>query len=144
MELWAIWLIIGCVLLVAEMLTLTFYMLWLGVGALIAFAIALIFPDSFLLQVLFGCIAALLLTIFSKPLTRRIRKAEGFKDAIDDLVGKQGIVVQEISEGKYGVVKVGNETWSAFSNEHLFINDSVIVVSRGNTTLEVQKWGGVI
>ncbi|RAV12204.1 NfeD family protein [Paenibacillus contaminans] len=143
MALWAIWLIIAGVLLIVEMMTLTFYLLWLGIGAIVAAVVALIAPDAFVVQMLAGCAAALVLTVFTKPLTRRFRAARGFKDAVDDLVGKQGIVVEDIEQGKPGIVKIGGDMWSAVSNESLQKGDSVIVVSRGSAVLEVNKWGGI-
>jgi inner membrane protein len=142
MEWWAIWLIVAGVLFIAEMLTLTFYLLWLGVGALIAVAVALISPDGFYVQALAGGIAALALTVFTKPLTRRFRQSRGYRDAIEELVGKQGIVVESISPGSPGIVKVGSESWSATSIDFLLKDDQVRVISRGTTVLEVQKWGG--
>lgn len=143
MEWWGIWLIVCGVLLVAEMLTLTFYLLWIGVGAAAAALVAAIAPGAFVLQVLAGCFVAVLLTLFTKPLTRRLRASRGYRDAIDDLIGRRGIVLEEIDEGKNGIVKIGNETWSAQSNERLRKNDEVIVVGRGSAILEVQKWGGI-
>jgi membrane protein implicated in regulation of membrane protease activity len=143
MEWWAIWLIIGGVLLIAEMLTLTFYLLWLGVGAVISAAVALLMPDWFAIQALSGGVAALVLTAFTKPLTRRFRESRGYRDAINELVGKQGIVIEVIAPDKPGIVKVGNETWSAISIEILQKDDKVRVISRGTTVLVVQKWGGL-
>jgi membrane protein implicated in regulation of membrane protease activity len=143
MEWWVIWLIIGGVLLIAEMLTLTFYLLWLGLGAVISAAVALLAPDWFSFQALSGGVTALLLTIFTKPLTRNLRESRGYRDAIYDLVGKQGIVLEAIAPDKPGIVKVGNETWSAISIEILQMDDKVRVISRGTTVLEVQKWGGL-
>jgi membrane protein implicated in regulation of membrane protease activity len=143
LEWWGIWLIVCGVLLVAEMLTLTFYLLWIGVGAAAAALVAAIAPGAFVLQVLAGCFVAVLLTLFTKPLTRRLRASRGYRDAIDDLIGRRGIVLEEIDEGKNGIVKIGNETWSAQSNERLRKNDEVIVVGRGSAILEVQKWGGI-
>ncbi|MGF7049547.1 membrane protein implicated in regulation of membrane protease activity [Paenibacillus sp. DS2015] len=143
MELWAIWLIIGLVLFIVEMLTLTFYLLWLGVGAFVAAVVAFLVPDLLLIQTLSGCAVAILLTLFTKPLTQQIRNSRGFKDVIDELVGKQGLVIEEIPEGKYGIVKIGNETWTASSHEFLPLGQMVIVTHRGNTIIEVQKWGGV-
>lgn len=143
MELWSIWLIIGGILLVVEMLTFTFYLLWLGLGAVVAAAVAWIAPDAFVLQILAGCLTALILTFFTKPLTQRFRTSRGFKDVIDEMIGKQGIVLETIEPGKHGIVKVGNETWSASSNEQLLKDEIVIVVERGNTIIEVQKWGGI-
>ncbi|MCD9026566.1 NfeD family protein [Cohnella silvisoli] len=142
MEWWAIWLIVGGVLLIAEMLTLTFYLLWLGVGAVIAAAVALFVPEWYTAQALSGGLAALVLTVFTKPLTRRFRESRGYRDVIQELVGKQGVVVEPIAPGRPGIVKVGNELWSATSIEVLRESDCIRVISRGTTVLEVQKWGG--
>lgn len=143
MALWLIWLILGGLLLVAEMLTLTFYLLWFGVGAFVAAAIAGLTPGSLAVQIVAGCLTVIGLTVFTKPLTRRFRASRGFQDAVDTLVGKQGVVVEAIVQGKPGIVKVGNETWSATSSETLQQGDVVIVVNRGSAVLEVHKWGGV-
>lgn len=137
-----IWLIIAGILIVVEMLSLTFYLLWLAIGAVIAAVIDLISPGAILLEVVIGCASALILTVFTKPLTRRFQSSRGFKDAVDELVGKQGIVLEDIAAGAHGIVKVGNETWSAVSEEPLNKGDSVVVVSRGSAVLQVTKWGG--
>lgn len=144
MELWAIWLILAGVLLVIEMMTLTFYLLWFAIGAVVAAAVALFVSDSFVWQVLPGCVVVLILTAFTKPITRYFRSSKGFKDAVDELVGKQGVVVEPIEEGKPGVVKVGSETWSAVSvmNEPLAQGDIVVVIERGSAMLRVNKWRG--
>lgn len=143
MEWWAIWLIVAGVLLIVEMLTLTFYLLWLGLGALVAVLTALLFPDSFIVQALAGAIAAVVLTVFTKQLTRRFRESRGYRDAVNELVGKQGIVLEDIAPDRPGIVKVGSETWSATSVEVLKKDEAIIVVNRGTTVLEVHKWGGV-
>jgi len=140
MDWWAIWLIVGGVLLIFEMLTLTFYLLWLAIGAGVAALVALFVPDSFVWQALAGGAAALLLTAFTKPLTRRFKQSKGFKDVIDELVGKPGIVLEDIAAGEAGIVKVGNETWSAISAVPLRKDAKVKVVKRGTTVLEVEKW----
>lgn len=142
MELWLIWLIVAGVLIVVEMLTLTFYLLWLGLGALAAAIVDVIIPGALLLEVIIGCAVALLLTVFTKPITRRIRKARGFTDAVDELVGLQGTVLEDISADQPGIVKVGSETWSAKANESIKKGESVIVVSRGSAFLQVSKWRG--
>jgi membrane protein implicated in regulation of membrane protease activity len=124
------------------MLTLTFYLLWLAIGAGAAGVVALILPGSFTVQGLTGAIIALLLTLFTKRLTRVIRKSKGYRDPIDDLIGMQGIVQEDVEEGKPGIVKVGGETWSAVSTQTLRKGEAVSVVNRGTTMLEVEKKGG--
>ena len=48
------------------MLSITFYMLWLGIGAVVGGLIALFAPDALLLQVTVGAIVSLTLTFFTK------------------------------------------------------------------------------
>ncbi|WP_438434533.1 NfeD family protein [Gorillibacterium sp. sgz500922] len=140
---WIIWLVIAAILLVAEVFTLTFYLLWLGIGALVGGLISLVLPDAYLLQVVVGGLTALALTAFTKPLTKKLRASRGFRDAIDDLIGKQGVVLEGPGENGLGIVRIGNETWSARSEGPLVPGDPVIVVHRGSTVVEVQKWEGV-
>lgn len=61
---WVIWFIIAGILFIAEMLSITFYMLWLGIGAVVGGLIALFAPDALLLQVTVGAIVSLTLTFF--------------------------------------------------------------------------------
>ncbi len=142
MDLWLIWLIVAGLLVLAEMLTLTFYLLWLGIGALAAMIVDFIIPGAWVAEVVAGCVVALLLTVFTKPLTRRLVKARGFKDAVDELVGKEGTVIEEIGAGQRGIVKVGGELWSAESEEILRKGETVVVVERGSALLQVAKRGG--
>lgn len=139
MAFWAIWLVIGVLLIIAEMATLTFYLLWLGLGALAATLVALAMPDSLILQVLVGVAVALVLTLFTKPLTRRVRRSKGFTDVIYQLVGQEGLVIADIPLEGLGIVKVGNETWSAQSEVPLIKGTPIIVVQSYNTILQVQK-----
>lgn len=137
MEWWGIWLIIAGILLVIEMLTLTFYLLWVGLGAIAAAIVDLLFRAPLWAELLVGCMVVLILTLFTKPLTRRFRRSRGYQDAVDELVGKQGIVLESIAEGSPGIVKVGNETWSAAASRSIEKGKSVIVLSRGSAVLHV-------
>ncbi|CQR57896.1 hypothetical protein AMQ84_18480 [Paenibacillus riograndensis] len=141
MVVWVFWLIAAGVLFVVEMMTLTFYLLWLSIGALAACLVSLLLPDAILLQVLAGSLVALVLTIFSKPLVARFRSSRGFQDTGTDIVGRQGLVVAPIEPGRYGQVKVGGDTWSATSIESLGKDEVVKVVGRSSTIIEVVRWG---
>ncbi|QWU15156.1 NfeD family protein [Paenibacillus sophorae] len=140
MMVWIIWFIAAGILLVAEMLTLTFYLLWLCIGAVAAGLVSLAAPGAVLIQVLTGCLVALGLTLFSKPVVSRFRASQGFKDIGTDIVGREGIVVRPIEPGRYGQVKVGGDIWSAASLQQLSVDEKVRVISRGNTIIEVERW----
>ncbi|WP_433945233.1 NfeD family protein [Paenibacillus sp. SN-8-1] len=136
------WLIVAGILLVSEMMTLTFYLLWLSIGAGAAALVAWIAPDNILMQVLVGCAVALVLTLFTKPLVRRFRASRGFQDIGTELIGKQGVVVEPIDKAKNGIVKIGGDTWTAMSDQFIDVGERVIVVKRGNAILEVERWEG--
>lgn len=137
---WAIWLIVAGILLVLEMMTMTFYLLWLCIGSLVAAAVALVAPEAYFWQVVAGCLVALVLTVFTKPLSRKFRAAKGFKDIGTELVGKQGIVVEPIEPGQYGIVKVGGDSWSATATVPIGRDEKVRVLERGSTIIEVERW----
>ncbi|MUG47611.1 NfeD family protein [Paenibacillus woosongensis] len=140
MHAWVIWLIAAGILLVLEMMTLTFYLLWISVGAGAAALVAWIAPDAFLLQVITGCVIALVLTAFTKPLAKRLRASKGYEDAGTELVGKQGVVVEAIEPGQYGIVKIGGDTWSATSTQQIGKDELVRVMKRGSSIIEVERW----
>ncbi len=137
---WAIWLIVAGILLVLEMMTMTFYLLWLCIGSLVAAAVALVAPEAYFWQVVAGCLVALVLTVFTKPLSRKFRAAKGFKDIGTELVGKQGIVVEPIEPGQYGIVKVGGDSWSATATVPIGRDEKVRVLERSSTIIEVERW----
>ncbi|WP_246188112.1 NfeD family protein [Paenibacillus tengchongensis] len=128
-------------MLVVEMFALTFYLLWLCIGCVAAALISFLFPEAIILQVAVGSVAALVLTVFTKPLAAKLRGTRGFHDTGVEIVGRQGIVVEPIVPGRYGQVKVGGDTWSATSVQALGKDEAVMVIRRGNTIIEVERWG---
>ena len=73
MAAWVIWFIIAGILFIAEMLSITFYMLWLGIGAVVGGLIALFVPEALLLQVIVGGIVSLTLTFLRKEFQKLSR-----------------------------------------------------------------------
>lgn len=143
MAAWLIWIIIGVVLLIAEMTTFTFYLLWLGIGAFAGALVAVFAPDAWLLQLIVAGAVAIILTFTTKPLTGRFQGKQGFQDAIDDLVGKQGEVMEDIGVSTMGIVRIGTETWSATADEPITKGEKVLIERRGTAVVHVSKWKGV-
>lgn len=139
MAAWVIWFIIAGILFIAEMLSITFYMLWLGIGAVVGGLIALFAPEALLLQVIVGAIVSLTLTFFTKRISKNFREAKGFTDTVDMLVGKKGIIMQAITNKANGIVKVDGDTWTATADDPIDAGEKVIVIKRHSTILQVKK-----
>lgn len=136
---WVIWFVIAGLLFIAEMLTVTFYLLWLGIGAVVGGLIGLFVPNSLLLQVVIASVVSLSLTFFTKRISKNFREAKGYTDAVDQLVGKKGIVLQAITNGVNGIVKIEGDMWTAVSDEPILEGENVIVVKRSSTVVHVKR-----
>ncbi len=135
-----IWIVIGIVLVIAEVLTFTFYLLWLGIGALVAGLVAWFMPDSYLIQFAAGAIATLVLTFYTRAFNRKVQTSKGFIDKVEDLIGSKGVVLETIEPDGLGVVRVGNETWSAKADARIEQDEQIVVIARGTSILTVEKW----
>lgn len=138
MQMWLLWAIVGIALIIAEMTTFTFYLLWLGVGALVA-AMMTTVTDDWWIQLLAACVTALILTLWTRPLTRNMRhSAKGFYDPYEHIEGKTGIVQIAIEPDEIGQVRIGTEVWSAVANESIAVDEEIVVMRRSSTILHVQ------
>lgn len=119
---WIVWTILGVVLIVAEVFTPGFVLLWFGVGALAAALAGLIGITSLPLQFLIFALVSVALTAASRTIFvnyfSRERTGSDLKTGVDALPGKVGTVVSS-SQGALneGAVKVYGSTWTAFPAE---------------------------
>lgn len=64
------------------------------------------------------------------------------KTNIDAIIGKHGIVLQNITRSTDGLVKVGNEQWRARAQEDIKQEEEIVVTGVSGVTLIVEKIKG--
>ena len=138
---WLIWLIFGAILLVAEIFTAGFFLLWFGIAAGIAGLLAL---AGFPYAVQWGAfiVLSIVLFIFSRPLAEKMTKKQPPGIGADRLLGKEGIVIQEISNSEgTGIVRIKGDEWRADSatGEVIHENDQVVVTGIEGTHVIVRR-----
>ena len=114
---WILWLVLGIGLIVAEIFTLGFVLLWFGIGA-IAAALVGILGGGFFLQFLVFAVVSISLTAMSRTIFSKYFShddKEAMKSGVDSLPGKIGTVATA-SKGALneGAVKVFGSTWTAY------------------------------
>ena len=119
--LWILWAVLGLVLIIAEIFTPGFVLLWFGVGALAAAAgsfLGLGFGLQFLVFLLVSvALTAASRTIFVNYFSRE-RTGNDLKTGVDALPGKIGTVVSSSAGALHeGAVKVYGSTWTAYPAE---------------------------
>ncbi|HET8641674.1 MAG TPA: NfeD family protein [Pseudonocardiaceae bacterium] len=107
-----IWLIVGVLLIGAEVVTLTAALGLLGVAALItSLAAAVGLPPP--LQLLVFTIVSVIAIVLVRPVARRhMQRPQLERFGVDALIGKKAHVVQEVT-GDAGRVRIDGEEWTA-------------------------------
>ena len=145
---WLVWLIVGIVLTLAEMLVSGFVIIYFGVGALAAAAVAAIpglrgnVPAQFAVFIL---VSLVLLFSTRKIVARIYGSGSNVKVGSDWVVGKPAVVMETIAphEGK-GLVRVSHDQWRAETEDGSIIEkgEKVDVIRVEGTRVIVKKSGG--
>ncbi len=119
---WILWCVLGLILIVAEVFSSGFVLLWFGIGALAAAFAGLIGISNLGLQFLIFAGVSIALTAASRTIFlnyfSREKTGDSLRTGADALPGKIGIVVSSSRGGlKEGAVKVLGSTWTAFPAE---------------------------
>ncbi len=142
---WIFWLVLGVGLIIAEVFTFGFVLLWFGVGAIAAAFVGLL-GGGFLLQFFVFAIVSIALTAMSRTIFARYLSRgdeDTVKMGVDSLPGQIGTVTVA-SKGalKEAGVKVYGSTWTAFpidEDTELVEGEKVEVVSVKGSSIFVRR-----
>ncbi|HEY3260065.1 MAG TPA: NfeD family protein [Pseudonocardiaceae bacterium] len=138
-----IWLIVGVLLIAAEVLTADLTLAMLGVAALAAAATGALGGPVLAQVVVFGVVAIGLVTLARPMLRRRLHAGHQVKTNVAALVGTKAVVVSTV-DAHAGQVKLAGEVWSARAYDETQVLEpgrSVTVMDISGATALV--WGDV-
>src|SRR5439155_22035691 len=147
--LWIVWTILGAVLVIAEIFTTGFVLLWFGIGALAAAFAGLLGVHSITAQFLIFAVVSIALTAASRTIFvqyfSREKTGGDLKSGVESLPGKIGTVVSS-SRGALneGAVKVFGSTWTAYPDsgeDTLEAGDRVEVTRVQGASIYVRRVG---
>ena len=148
--LWILWSVLGAILIVADIFTTGFVLLWFGIGALVAALAAFIGIDSLVIQFLIFASISIALTAASRTIFinyfSREKTGESLRSGVDALPGKVGTVVSSSKGALHeGAVKVFGSTWTAYpapGELPLEAGERVCVESVEGASIYVRRVGG--
>jgi len=121
---WWYWMLLGIVLLGAEMLTPGgFYILFFGLAALVvgtAVGVGLI-QEEWLQWLLFSGVAILSLLIFRGPLLAWIKTRDKEMPTVDSMVGESAMLLEDLASNGTGKVELHGSTWTAHNAGAAFL-----------------------
>lgn len=109
-----IWLIVGVVLIVAEVLSGDFVLVMLGVGALAGAGSAALTGNAFVDVAVFAVASVGLLVLARPALKRKFMVGPGVKTNTEALVGARALTLSTV-DAHGGRVKLAGDVWSARS-----------------------------
>jgi membrane protein implicated in regulation of membrane protease activity len=141
---WLFFIGAGLVLIIVELflgidtgLDLVFIGTAFVLGGLITFAM-----QSWVWTAIVSGIICLLYVFLGRRYIHRKTSIKAEKTNIDTIIGKTGIVEQDIEPDKAGMVKVGYEKWHARSEESIKAGEEITVTGISGVTVNVKKIGG--
>ena len=146
---WIFWAILGAILIVAEIFTSGFVLLWFGIGALVAAFAGVIGIHNLGIQFLIFAAVSIGLTAASRTIFinyfSREKTGNSLRTGVDALPGKIGTVVSS-SKGALneGAVKVFGSTWTAYpaaGEDPLEAGERVCVESVEGASIYVRRVG---
>lgn len=111
------WLCAFVVFMVIEIISVALTSIWFSVGALAAFVVSL-YCDVLWVQILVFLLVSLVLVVVTRPLAERFLNKDREKTNVDAVVGRQGIVTEEIDNlSATGEVSLAGQMWTARAEE---------------------------
>jgi membrane protein implicated in regulation of membrane protease activity len=134
-----LWMIAGLALLIVELVVGSFFLMWIGAGALLTALLAVFLPTAWV-QWLFFALASLVLLLATRPLARTLHGRTVVPSNVDSLKGQEAMVLEEINTRQNtGRVRVRSDEWRARSTEVIAPGRHVIIYGIEGTTLQVHE-----
>lgn len=139
------WVVFGLLLAALEIFVPSFFMLWLGVSAVIVGLLITVIDISFSTQLLTWIILSILcLLTWFKYVSPLIKTKSLSGMAHERILGKIGIVIEYSEVTKRGKIRfsvplLGNEEWDILSEDKLSQGDRAVIVEVSGNSVIVKK-----
>ena len=133
-----IWMIIFLVLVFIELITVSLVTIWFAIGALVAFILSY-FTDNVMLQIGVFIVVSIISLILTRKIVGKLRGGNIEATNLDRVIGKIGLVTEEITKLEPGEVKVDGKKWTAVSSKKINVGSKVEILSIDGVKLNVKE-----
>ena len=132
-----LWLVSMIVFIIIECMSYQLMSIWMAAGAFAAL-ITDVLGGTFMVQFVVFITVSIILIILTRPFAKKLINTRNIKTNLDSIIGKKGLVTEDISEGK-GTVKIGGMEWSARADEAIRQGEFVKVLKIEGVKVIVEK-----
>ena len=132
-----IWIFVAIVFIILELITTAFFLVWFGVGAIVAAILNYLGFDIYVQFIAFA-VVSLILILSTRRFADKITHDSDKKTTAERLIGKNAKVLRQIGENTFVVAAAGEE-WSAHTNDLVYVGDEVKIVGINSIILIIEK-----
>ena len=144
---WIVWLTLMIIMVIVECMGPALVSIWFAAGALVSLILSLfsLIPGVTIpwwVQVIVFVVVSAITLLALRPLSKRYLKRNIVNSNVDSLVGKRGLLEEEIKPFEPGVCKINDVSWTAISTngkETIAVKSVVEVVAIQGNKLLVKK-----
>ena len=144
---WIVWLALMIIMVIVECMGPALVSIWFAAGALVSLILSLfsLIPGVTIpwwVQVIVFVVVSAITLLALRPLSKRYLKRNTISSNVDSLVGKRGLLEEEIKPFEPGVCKINDVSWTAISTngkETIAAKSIVEVVAIQGNKLLVKK-----
>lgn len=135
---WIFWLVLVIVLSIIEIATVNLLTIWFVISGIVALILSFFIKDVAIVSTIFALLGIILL-FTTRPIFSKLLKPKNEKTNFDRIIGKVGIVTEEIKRNQIGEVKIDGKKWSAISNKKIEVGKEVIIEAIEGVKLIVKE-----
>ena len=135
---WIFWLALVIVLSIIEIATVNLLTIWFVISGIVALILSFFIKDVAIVSTIFALLGIILL-FTTRPIFSKLLKPKNEKTNFDRIIGKAGIVTEEIKRNQIGEVKIDGKKWSAISNKKIEVGKEVIIEAIEGVKLIVKE-----
>lgn len=133
-----VWMIIFLCLVFLELSTVNMVSIWFAIGALASFILSFWVSDL-TIQITVFVVVSIISLLFTRKFVKKVRGGKIEPTNLDRVIGKIGIVTEEIEKLEPGEVKVDGKKWSAISTKKIKVGSKVEILSIDGVKLNVKE-----
>lgn len=141
---WWHWFVMGVSLVLLELMFVSFFVLWFGLGAMIVGGLIFLVPGMTVSAQLFAWIAASsMMTVLWFRVFRQSKK-DGSRFTASEIIGEAGLLVAPVAPFQKGKVRfqkpiLGTDEWTCISEQEIASGERVIIVMIEGNLLKVAR-----
>ena len=110
---WWLWVILGVVLLAAEMVSAGLFLIFFGIGGIVVGVLVRfhLIEATWMQWLAFSVVSLVSMALLRKPLQQRLKI--NVRKEVDTMVGERALASEEMAAGAIGKVELRGSTWQA-------------------------------